>query len=457
MKRLLLYIVIIKDNIKIYNRFNGGVIVSNFRKIRPCQYVVLCFLVITLVGSILLSLPISHVDEMQVHFIDALFTAASAVCVTGLNVIDTATHFNLFGRCIIAILIQIGGLGVTSIGAAFILISQRKFGIRQRIRLKEEFNIDRLGGVVRLVKSVFKMTIIIEVIGLILNFIVFSRDYPFWSALGFSAFHTISAFNNAGFDIFGEFQNLTPYQDSFLLKLTTIGLIFSGGFGFVSLSEIYQKRNYKKLSMNTKIIIVMSIYLLAIGAVLLKITEGFSWMDALFFSTSARTAGFTTIEIGTFSQTGLLIIMVLMFIGASPGSTGGGIKITTFFTILMSLKGISTNTPVTAFKRRIPADSIIKAFSIFTLVISINAINTFLILLVQPELPFLDVLFEVVAAMATVGLSTGITPQLNLYSKLIICITMFIGRLGTLTVASIWSYRAAATTFNYPEEKVTIG
>lgn len=225
----------------------------------------------------------------------------------------------------------------------------------------------------------------------------------------------------------------------------------------MTLSEIYQKRNYKRLSMNTKIIIVMNFYLLIIGAILLKIVEGMTWTDALFFSTSARTAGFTTLEIGSFSQTGLLILMILMFIGASPGSTGGGIKVTTFYTILMSLKGISTNTPVTAFKRRIPAESIIKAFSIFVLVMSLNFFNTFLVLLVQPEFEFLDVLFEVVAAMATVGLSTGITPQLNVYSKLIICLTMFIGRLGTLTMASIWSYKTMATTFNYPEERITIG
>ncbi len=430
---------------------------ANIKNIRSCQSIVLGFLIVILIGTILLVLPISHVEGQQVQFIDAFFTATSAVCVTGLTVIDTAGNFNGFGRFIIAVLIQIGGLGVTSIGAAFILISQRKFGIRQRIRLKEEFNLDGLGGTVRLIKSVFKMTLIIEGIGLILSFIIFSRDYPFWSALGFSAFHAIAAFNNAGFDILGRFQNLVPYHDSLILNVTTIFLIFLGGFGFMTLSEIYQKRNYKRLSMNTKIIIVMNFYLLIIGAILLKIVEGMTWTDALFFSTSARTAGFTTLQIGSFSQTGLLILMILMFIGASPGSTGGGIKVTTFYTILMSLKGISTNTPVTAFKRRIPAESIIKAFSIFVLVMSLNFFNTFLVLLVQPEFEFLDVLFEVVAAMATVGLSTGITPQLNVYSKLIICLTMFIGRLGTLTMASIWSYKTMATTFNYPEERITIG
>ncbi len=428
-----------------------------FNKVRPVQYVVLGFLLVILVGSILLALPITHLEGVDVQYIDALFTATSAVSVTGLIAIDTADHFNVFGRFIIAILIQIGGLGVTSIGAAFILISQRKFGLRQRILLKEGLNVDSLGGVVRLVKSVLKMTLIIELVGFILSFIVFSRDYPIWSALGISAFHSVAAFNNAGFDILGNLQNLIPYRDSLLLNLTTAGLIIAGGFGFVTISEIIKKRQYKKFSMNTKIVLLMTISLLIIGTLLLKMTEGISWMDAFFFSTSARTAGFSTISVGDFSQTGLLILMVLMFIGASPGSTGGGIKTTTFFAILMSIKGISTNTPVTAFKRRIPAESLVKAFSIFILAISVICLNTFLVLVVQPELQFLDVLFEVVSAIGTVGLSVGITPDLNVLSKLIICLTMFIGRLGTLTIASVWAYRMAATTFNYPEERITIG
>lgn len=428
-----------------------------FNKIRPVQYVVLGFLFVILVGSILLALPITHLEGVDVDYIDALFTATSAVSVTGLIAIDTADHFNVFGRFIIAILIQIGGLGVTSVGAAFILISQRKFGLRQRILLKEGLNVDGLGGVVRLVKSVLKMTLIIELVGFILSFIVFSQDYPFWSAIGISAFHSVAAFNNAGFDILGDLQNLIPYRDSLLLNLTTAGLIIAGGFGFVTISEILKKQHYKKYSMNTKVVILMTISLLIIGTLLLKLTEGFGWMDSFFFSTSARTAGFSTISVGDFSQTGLLILMVLMFIGASPGSTGGGIKTTTFFAILMSIKGISTNTPVTAFKRRIPAESLVKAFSIFILAISVICLNTFLVLVVQPELKFLDVLFEVVSAIGTVGLSVGITPELNLLSKLIICLTMFIGRLGTLTIASVWAYRMAATTFNYPEERITIG
>lgn len=428
-----------------------------FKKIRPEQYVVLLFILVIFIGSFILALPISHVEGVDVHYIDALFTATSAISVTGLITIDTADHFNVLGRLIIAILIQIGGLGVTTVGVAFILISQRKIGLKHRILLKEGLNVEALGGVVRLSKSILKMTLILELGGLILSFIVFSRDYSFWSALGMSAFYSISAFNNAGFDIFGGLQNLIPYRDSILLNLTTVVLTLMGGFGFIAISEIYEKRQYRKLTMNTKIIIVMTISLSIIGTFLLKITEGFSWLDALFFSVSARTAGFSTVPIGSFSQAGLLVLMVLMLIGSSPGSTGGGIKVTTFFTILMGIKGIATNTPVTAFKRRIPAECLVKAFSIFFLAISIVCLNTFLILAVQPELQFLDVLFEVVSSIGTLGFSVGITPELNVLSKLIICLTMFIGRLGTLTIASVWVYRMASTTFNYPEERITIG
>ena len=428
-----------------------------FKKIRPEQYVVLLFLIVILIGSIILALPISHVEGVDVHYIDALFTATSAVSVTGLIAVDTADHFNVLGRLIIAILIQIGGLGVTTVGAAFILISQRKFGLKHRILLKEGLNLDALGGVVRLSKSILKMTLILELGGMILSFIVFSRDYSFWSALGMSAFYSISAFNNAGFDIFGGLQNLIPYRDSILLNLTTLILTIAGGFGFIAISEIYQKRQYKKLSMNTKIIIVMTISLSLLGTLLLKITEGFSWLDAFFFSVSARTAGFSTVPIGSFSQAGLLVLMILMLIGSSPGSTGGGLKVTTVFAILMGIKGIATNTPVTAFKRRIPAECLVKAFSLFVLAISVVCLNTFLILVVQPELQFLDVLFEVVSAIGTLGFSVGITAELNILSKLIICLTMFIGRLGTLAITSVWVYRMASTTFNYPEERITIG
>ena len=428
-----------------------------FNKLQPTQYVVLGFFLVILTGSILLVLPFMHMKGAHVSYIDALFTATSAVSVTGLIAVDTAEHFNVLGRIIIALLIQIGGLGVASVGAAFILMMHKKFGLHHRLLLMEGMNFQSLSGVVRLVRYVLKFTLIVEFIGMMLSFIVFSKDYPFWSALGISAFHSVAAFNNAGFDILGGGQNLIPYRDSILLNLTTAGLIIIAGLGYVTTVEIYVKRNFKKLSMNTKIVVIMTLTLLIVGTILLKITEGFSWMDAFFHSVSARTAGFCTVPIGSFTHAGLLVLSVLMFIGASPGSTGGGIKTTTFFTIIRSIRGIATNTPVTAFKRRIPADSIIKAFSIFTLAIMVITTSTLLILMAEPKLTFIEVFVEVVSAAGTVGLSAGITSGLSIFSKLVLCLTMFIGRLGPLSIACIWAYQKAAPKFNYPEEQITIG
>ena len=428
-----------------------------FNKLQPTQYVVLGFFLVILIGSILLVLPFMHIEGAKVSYIDALFTATSAVSVTGLIAVDTAEHFNVLGRIIIALLIQIGGLGVASVGAAFILMMHKKFGLHHRLLLMEGMNFQSLSGVVRLVRYVLKFTLIVEFIGMMLSFIVFSKDYPFWSALGISAFHSVAAFNNAGFDILGGGQNLIPYRESILLNLTTAGLIIIAGLGYVTTVEIYVKRNFKKLSMNTKIVVIMTLTLLIVGTILLKITEGFSWMDAFFHSVSARTAGFCTVPIGSFTHAGLLVLSVLMFIGASPGSTGGGIKTTTFFTIIRSIRGIATNTPVTAFKRRIPADSIIKAFSIFTLAIMVITTSTLLILMAEPKLTFIEVFVEVVSAAGTVGLSAGITSGLSIFSKLVLCLTMFIGRLGPLSIACIWAYQKAAPKFNYPEEQITIG
>lgn len=426
-------------------------------KLRPVQYVVILFLSVILIGALILSLPITHMDGKEVTYIDALFTSISAVCVTGLVTVDISEYFNLFGRIIIAVLIQIGGLGVTSIGAIFILIAQRKFGLYQRLLLMEGLNLNSLSGSVRLIKYVLKFTLIVELIGMVLSFIVFSKDYPFWSALGISAFHSVATFNNSGLDILDGSHSLLVYRENVLLYVTTIGLSLIGGFGFVPMIEIYSKRQFRKFSLDTKVIMIMTSLLIGIGTLLLMVTEHFSLSDALFYSISACTAGITMLPISNFSSASLLILMILMFIGTSPGSTGGGIKTTTFFTIIQSIKGIATNTPVTAFKRRIPTDSIIKAFSIFCLAISINIVSTLVILFLESDFTFTEVLFEVVSATATIGLSLGITSELGDFSKLILGITMFIGRVGPLSIACIWSYQKMAPRFNYPEEQVTIG
>lgn len=427
------------------------------RKVSPTQIVVLGFFLVILVGAILLKLPLTHNENIDVGFVDALFTSTSAVCVTGLISIDTADHFNVLGRFIVGLLIQVGGLGVTSVGAAFILLANKRLGLSQRVLIKEGLNLSSLNGVVKLVKSVLLMTLCFEGIGMLLSFIVFRQDYSFFDALGISAFHSVASFNNAGFDILGNLQNLMNYRDNVLLNLVTAGLIVFGGLGFVVIKEIINKRRWHKLSMNTKIVISVTLGLIVSGTILLKLSTDISWLGAFFHSVSARTAGFSTYPIGEFTNAALFVLIILMFIGASPGSTGGGIKTTTMFTILSTIKGVATNTPITAFKRRIPSESILKAFVITFLALMTVCVGTFLISLVEVDYSFLQVLFEVVSGFGTVGLSTGITPYLSNISKLILCVIMFIGRLGPLSIACIWSYRMVTSDVNYVEEKITIG
>lgn len=426
------------------------------KDISPSRLIVLGFFTVIIIGALLLVSPLCINEGVNVSFVDALFTSTSAVCVTGLIAIDTADTFNVFGRSVVALLIQIGGLGVTSLGVGMIVLIGKHVGIKQRVLVKEALNLDSLKGIVRLVKAVFIMTLSFEVVGAILSYIVFSKDYPPLSAVGISVFHSIAAFNNSGFDILGGLQNLIPYKDNVLLNLTTCGLIIFGGLGFFVIKEIIERHSFKKFSLTTKIVIIMTGILLVSGTILLKITEDISWLTAFLFSTSARTAGFSTSQLGDFSNGGLFVLIILMFIGASPGSTGGGIKTTTFFTLIKNIYSVSTNKHCTAFKRKISDSAIAKASIIASLSMLIIAIDTFLLCILEPNYSFIQILFEVTSAFATVGLSTGITPDLSDASKMILTLTMFIGRLGPLTMATIWTFKPLSNV-QYSEESLTIG
>jgi len=429
---------------------------SIFKNMSPGRFIVLGFATVIIIGAMILLLPISHNEGVKVSVIDAFFTSTSAVCVTGLIAIDTADHFNVFGRTVVALLIQIGGLGVTSVGVGFILLARKKVSFKDRILVKEAMNLDSMKGIVKMVKSILFMTLCFEGVGAILSYIVFSQDYTPMKALGISVFHSVAAFNNSGFDVLGGLKSLTGYQDNVLLNLTTCGLIIFGGLGFFVIKEIIHKRSFKKFSLHAKIVITMTIALLIIGTLLLKVTEDISWLGAFFFSTSARTAGFATYQLGGFTNAGLFAIIILMFIGASPGSTGGGIKTTTTFTLLRSAYSMATNKHCSAFKRKIPKDIVNKAFVITLLAASVVFVNTFFLCIFEPQFTFMQIIFEVVSAFGTVGLSTGITPDLSVASKTVIIITMFIGRLGPLTMASIWYFKPLSSA-SYSEESIAVG
>ncbi len=423
----------------------------------PGRIIALGFACVILIGSLLLMLPISVQDGVNLRYIDALYTSTSAVCVTGLIAVDAGDTFTPIGQFFLAMLIQIGGLGVTSVGAGVILAMRRRINFKGRTLIREAMNLDSGKGIVRFIKSVLFTTLIFELTGALLSFTVFVQDYPVIDAIGISLFHSIAAFNNSGFDILGNFQNLIPYRDNVMLNLVTCALIVFGGIGFLVIREVWNKRfRWRKLSMHARVVISVSAFLIVGGAVLIKLSEDVTWMGAFFHSVSARTAGFSTYPLGTFSDAGLLVLTVLMFIGASPGSTGGGIKTSTFFVLIQGIKSAATNTSEKAFRFAIPKDAFRKAATVTLLALGVVITGSYLVSIMEPHLPFMDILFEITSAFGTVGLSTGITPNLCDGSKILSILIMYIGRLGPLTIASLW-YFTKGERVSYPEGNIAIG
>ena len=427
------------------------------KKQPPVRIIALGFAAVILLGSILLMLPCSIQDGVTVRYIDALYTSTSAVCVTGLIAIDAGDTFTPLGQFFLGMLIQVGGLGVTAVGAGVILAMGKKVNMKGRNIIREAMNLDSGKGTVRFIQSVFLTTITFELVGAALSFIVFAQDYPPLHALGISLFHSVAAFNNSGFDILGNFQNLIPYQDDVLLNLVTCGLIFFGGIGFLVIREIVTKRfHWRKFSMHTKVVLTVSAALIVSGTVLLWLTEDVTLLGAFFHSVSARTAGFSTYSLGNFSNAGLFVLTVLMFIGASPGSTGGGTKTSTFFVLLQGIKSAATNKSEKAFRYAIPVDAFRKAAVITLIALGVVITGTYLMVIMEPDITLMDALFEVTSAFGTVGLSTGITSGLSDGSKILSIITMYIGRLGPLTIASLW-YFSRGERASYPDGNISIG
>lgn len=427
------------------------------KKQPPVRIIALGFAAVILLGSVLLMLPCSIQDGVTVRYIDALYTSTSAVCVTGLIAIDAGDTFTPLGQFFLGMLIQVGGLGVTAVGAGVILAMGKKVNMKGRNIIREAMNLDSGKGTVRFIQSVFLTTITFELVGAALSFIVFAQDYPPLHALGISLFHSVAAFNNSGFDILGNFQNLIPYQDDVLLNLVTCGLIFFGGIGFLVIREIVTKRfHWRKFSMHTKVVLTVSAALIVSGTMLLWLTEDVTLLGAFFHSVSARTAGFSTYSLGNFSNAGLFVLTVLMFIGASPGSTGGGIKTSTFFVLLQGIKSAATNKSEKAFRYAIPVDAFRKAAVITLIALGVVITGTYLMVIMEPDITLMDALFEVTSAFGTVGLSTGITSGLSDGSKILSIITMYIGRLGPLTIASLW-YFSRGERASYPDGNISIG
>lgn len=427
------------------------------RNWKPAKILALGFALVIMVGTMLLLMPGCIREGVHLRSIDALFTATSAVCVTGLIAVDVGDTFTPLGQIVVGSLIQIGGIGVASVGVGMILALGKKVDLKGRLLLRESFNLNTGGGLVRFLKKIIYITVLIELTGAVLSFTQFSKDYPPFKAIGISLFHSVAAFNNSGFDILGNFQNLAPYRDNIVLNLVTCALICLGGIGYLVIQDVLKKRfHFRKFALHSKVVITTSVVLIVSGTVLLKMTESISWLGALFSSVSARTAGFATFPIGKFSNAGLLVLIVLMFIGASPGSTGGGIKTSTLFVLIKEIGAAAGNRSAKAFHYRISSQNFKKAAIVLLLGLVVVITGTFGMLLFEPDFSFIQVLFEITSAFGTVGLSTGITPNLSDASKILCVFIMYIGRLGPLTLASLL-YVGKEEMVSYPEGDISIG
>ncbi|RED20718.1 trk system potassium uptake protein TrkH [Acholeplasma laidlawii] len=433
------------------------------KKISPYIIIVLSFLSIILIGGILLILPISKQAQGHLSFVDALFISTSAVTITGLSpVANLSTLLSPFGKVVLGILIQIGGLSVITISVFVMYLIGAKIGLSNRILIKESFNQTSLSGMVKLVKKIIIFTLVIESFGFIANMIVFVPQYELVDAIGLSLFHAVSSFNNAGFDILGD-QSLQGYNGHVLLNLSTAILIMLGGLGFIVLNDILTKKSYKKLMIHSKIVLKVNLVLwsLGFGFFLLSKVDGknLNVLEAFFLSVTARTAGFTTINMGTISSLTALILMVLMFIGASPSSTGGGIKTTTLYALFKSTTSYAKGKTTTTHNRLITDETRHKASILLTTAIMIVLVATSLIIMME-NIDLEKAIFEVISAFANVGLSMNLTPTLSNASKIVLSIVMFIGRVGPITIISIFNtqwYKKGMDSIEYIEEKMMIG
>lgn len=469
------------SHLDVINRENNKTIVfktlkkyntNKFILFTPARVLVLGFAGVILLGAILLTFPQATVDGVGLPFLNALFTSTSAVCVTGLVVVDTGTTLTLFGQIVVISLIQIGGLGFMTFATFFAILLGRRVTFKERLLLQEALNQDSIAGVVRLSKYILVATFSIEFIGALILAIRWSFDMHWKRAVYFGIFHSVSAFNNAGFDLFGNFSSLTKYVGDPVVNFTIMGLIILGGLGFVVISDLYSHQG-RKLSLHSKIVLKVTAALILFGAMavfLLEYTnpktlaglDPVSKILASFFqSVTPRTAGYNTLDIGSLRTTTLLILIVLMFIGASSGSTGGGIKTTSLaalvFYVMCLFKGKDS---VSYQERTIPKEIIQKALVVVflsgALVLTITAILT----MTDPDKDFLKLLFEATSAFGTVGLTTGITPDLSSMGKIAIIFTMYCGRVGLLTLVFALAQKRASTPrshIKYPDEKIMIG
>jgi trk system potassium uptake protein TrkH len=428
------------------------------------------------IGAILLMLPISRADPTPVPlgdaFPDALFTATSATCVTGLSVQETGIYWSSFGQAVILVLMQVGGFGFMTSATLLLLAFGRSVGLREKLLIGESLGVERLGGLVGLLMGIAFFTLICEGFGAVMLYIRFSQEFSSpGTALWHSIFHAVSAFNNCGFDIVGG-GSLTTYQNDPLVVLTMAALIILGGLSFLVVWDIFKKRSFGKLSLDSKMVIAVTAVLLIMGTVVLLAMEYNNEatlgpmslpqkiLNAFFQSVTPRTAGFNVIFIGRMTAYSLFFTIMLMFVGGASGSTAGGVKVNTFGVLLATVwSSLRGREHAEAFGRELRPQQIHRALAVAMLALGLVGIVALVLSITENDKPFqfIDVLFETVSAFGTVGLSTGITPMLTLAGKFIIIVTMFAGRLGPLTLALSLVQRQRTNEYRYPQDQVRIG
>lgn len=443
------------------------------RQLSPAQLLALSLLGLISTGTVLLLLPLSSAQE-PLTLIQALFTSTSAVCVTGLISVDTANDLSIFGQMVVLVLIQAGGLGYMAITTVVAAAIGRQLSVQERLTLQEALNVQTMEGLIRFVLTVFKLTLAFELAGALVLTIAWTSEMGIVRAAYFGLFHAVSAFNNAGFSLFAD--NLVRYRGDWLVNLVICTLVISGGLGFVVLTELGRRRTGIRLSMHTRLVLTMSALLITLGTLAVFVLErvnprtlGPLAMDeavlvAFFHAVVPRTAGFNTLNIADLSEPTLFVIMILMFIGAAPGGTGGGVKVTTFgITVAALWATVRGMTEPSIFRRRLNSALVARAF--FISLIAFLAINVVAALLLVSEVrALLPTLFETISAFGTVGLSTGeagsvlsLSGHFTTAGQLLVAISMFMGRIGPLTLAVALARRRASPPIRYPEGRVLVG
>ena len=432
------------------------------------QILVLGFAGLILSGVALLMTPYASKSGGTLRFVDALFTATSAVCVTGLVVVDTGTYFSVFGQSVILLLIQIGGLGVMTVATLVAVLSGKKINLKERLLIQEATNQLDLAGVVRLTLYIIRATLLVELVGGTILALRWFQDFGL-KGIYFGYWHAVSAFCNAGFDLFGEYRSITGYVGDLTVNGVIASLIVVGGIGFPVVADLWNCRQTRRFSLHTKVVLTTTVLLIVLGSGFIFVAEygnaktlgdlptADKVMASLFQSVTARTAGYNTVDIGLLREGTLLAIIFLMFVGASPSSMGGGVKTSTAAILFISRVGsVTGKRDPLAFGRQIPQQTVYKAFTIVTISVMLISLVT-LTLSFTEAAPIFSLLFEVTSAFGTVGLSTGITPKLSDAGKVLITLTMFAGRVGTLTLLMALALRPRKERLKYPEGKIVIG